>query len=58
MFRKILKLLRKILKQVRKIIKLSRQFVIFKPLSHCFEEIIEFDVKASFTNRPVPRLIR
>ena len=34
------------------------QFVIFKPLSHCFEETIRFDVKASFASRPVLRLIR
>ena len=34
------------------------QFVIFKPLSHCFEETIWFDVKASFPSRPESRLIR
>ena len=34
------------------------QFVIFNPLSYCFKEIIGFDVKASFANRPVSRLIR
>ena len=34
------------------------QFVIFSPLSYCFEEIIGFDVKASFGSRPVSRLIR
>ena len=34
------------------------QFVIFKPLSYCFEETIGFDVKASFASRPVLRLIR
>ena len=33
-------------------------FVIFKPLSYCFEETIGFDVKASFACRPVSRLIR
>ena len=33
------------------------QFVIFKPLSCCLKETIGFDVKASFTSRPVPRLI-
>ena len=33
------------------------QFVIFKPLSYCFEETIGFDVKASFASRPVSRLI-
>ena len=34
------------------------QFVIFKPLSYCFEETIGFDVKASFVSRPESRLIR
>ena len=34
------------------------QFVIFKPLSYCFEETIGFDVKASFSSLPVSRLIR
>ena len=35
------------------------QFVIFKPLNHCFEETIGFDVKASFESRPLSRrLIR
>ena len=29
------------------------QFVIFNPLSYCFEEIIGFDVKVSFASRPV-----
>ena len=33
------------------------QFVIFKPLSYCFEETIGFDVKTSFARRPVSRLI-
>ena len=33
------------------------QFVIFKPLSYCFQETIGFDVKASFASRPVSRLI-
>ena len=33
------------------------QFVIFKPLSYCFEETIGLDVKASFASRPVSRLI-
>ena len=37
---------------------LSYQFVIFKPLNYCFEETIGFDVKASFTSRPVLRLTR
>ena len=34
------------------------QFVIFKPLSYCFEETMRFDVKASFASRPLSRLIR
>ena len=34
------------------------QFVIFKPLSYCFEETIWFDVKASFASRPLSRLVR
>ena len=34
------------------------QFVVFKPLSYCFEETIGFHVKASFASRPVSRLIR
>ena len=34
------------------------QFIIFKPLSYCFEEIIGFNVKISFASRPVSRLIR
>ena len=29
------------------------QFVVFKPLSYCFEETIGFDVKASFSRLPV-----
>ena len=33
------------------------QFVVFKPLSYYFEETIGFDAKASFTSRPVSRLI-
>ena len=32
------------------------QFVIFNPLSYCFEEMIGFDVKALFASRPVSRL--
>ena len=32
--------------------------VIFKPLSYCFEETTEFDVKTSFASRPVSRQIR
>ena len=34
------------------------QFVIFNPLSYCFEEIIGYDLKASLASRPVSRLIR
>ena len=34
------------------------QFVIFKPLSYCFEKTIGFDVKASFASCPPSRLIR
>ena len=34
------------------------QFVIFKPLSYCFEETIGFDVKVSFASRPASCLIR
>ena len=37
--------------------KQTYQCVIFKPLSYCFEETIGFDVKASFTSRPVSRPI-
>ena len=36
----------------------SLQFVIFKPLSYCFEGTIGLEVKASFASRPVSRLIR
>ena len=36
----------------------ATQFVIFKPLSCCFEETIGFDVKTSFASRPLSRLIR
>ena len=32
--------------------KLLNQFVIFKPLSYCFEETKGFEVKASFASRP------
>ena len=35
----------------------ENHFVIFKPLSYCFQETIGFDVKASFASRPVSRLI-
>ena len=34
------------------------QFAIFKPLKYCFEETIRFDVRASFANCSVSRLIR
>ena len=34
------------------------KFVIFKPLSYCFEETIGFDVKGSFARRPMSRLIK
>ena len=36
----------------------SGQFVILKPLSYSFEEMIGFDVKASFPSHPVSRLIK
>ena len=36
----------------------TKQLVIFKPLSHWFEETIGFEVKVSFTSRPLSRLIR
>ena len=36
----------------------SWQFAIFNPLSYCFEETIGFDVKASFTTRPMSPLIK
>ena len=36
----------------------NKKFVIFKPLSHFFEETIGFDVTASFTSRSLLRLIR
>ena len=39
-------------------VNLILQFVIFNPLSYCFEETIGFDVKASFASRPESRLIR
>ena len=39
-------------------LKSLNQFVIFKPLNHCFKETVEFDVKASFESRPLSRLIR
>ena len=34
------------------------EFVNFKPLSHCFEEIVGLDVKALFTRRLVASLIK
>ena len=34
------------------------KFLIFKPLSYCFEEAIGFDVRASLGSRPVSSLIR
>ena len=37
---------------------IAKQFVIFKPLSYCFEETLGFDVKASFASRPEPYLTR
>ena len=36
----------------------KEQLLIFKPLSYCFKEAIGFDVKATFTSRPLSRLIR
>ena len=36
----------------------TSQFVIFKPLSYCFEQTIGFDVKASFASCLESRLIR
>ena len=36
----------------------ENQFVIFKPISHCFRETKGFDIKASFASRPESRLIR
>ena len=37
---------------------LLTQFVIFNHISYCFEATVGFDVKASFSSRPEPRLIR
>ena len=34
------------------------QFVIFKPLSYCLKETIGFDVKASFSSRPLSRIVK
>ena len=48
----------KVLKNKMEYIAEYNQFVIFEPLSYCFKETIEFDVKASFASRPVSRLIR
>ena len=36
----------------------NNQFVIFKTLSYCFEEITRFDVKALFARPPMSRLIK
>ena len=44
--------------QVESILFRWKQFVLFKPLSYCFEETIGFDVKSSFASRPLSRLIR
>ena len=41
-----------------KFLKSTGQFVIFKPLSYCFEETIGFDVKTSFASCPLSHLIR
>ena len=38
--------------------KMNNSVCNFKPLSHCFEETIEFDIKASFASCPLSRLIR
>ena len=37
---------------------LQYSFVVFKPLSYCFEETIELDVKALFARPPVLRPIK
>ena len=34
------------------------QFIIFAPLSYCFEDTIGFDVKASLAGPPVSPLIK
>ena len=34
------------------------QFVIFNPLSYCFEGAVGFDLKVSFASRPGSHLIR
>ena len=39
-------------------VSLQELFVIFKPLSYCFEETIGFDVKASSASYLVSRLIK
>ena len=47
--------------QTRKVFKNTKpliQFVIFKPLSYCFEETIGFGVQVSFARRPVSCLIK
>ena len=44
--------------QSKNLLKYRAQYLIFKPLSYCFEETIGFDVKALFASRPVSRIIR
>ena len=36
----------------------SIQFVVFKPLSYCFEETVGFDKQASFARPPVSLFIK
>ena len=43
---------------ISELLRSKDQFVIFNPLSYCFEEVIGFELKASFASRPVSRLIR
>ena len=38
--------------------KRPNHFLVFTLLSYCFEEAIDFEVKASFARRPVSRLIK
>ena len=45
-------------RSLRKPLILKNQFVIFKLLSYCFEEIIGFGIEASFESCPVLHLIR
>ena len=49
---KVSKCMKYILRKPFNFVIFSIQFVIFKPLSYCFKEIIGFDVKASFASRP------